>query len=438
MAGAQTKKKPTSQPMKFSGHREVQSGARTGQGRKQTETRFLPYGRQTVTSEDIAAVTRVLLSDWLTQGPTVSQFEVELARLTESKYAVTCSNGTAALHLAMMALGTGLGDKILTTPVTFMADANCARYVGADVLFADIDPSTACISPEAVRRAFENDPDHKIKAVIAVSFAGQAADLAAIHELASEHGATVVSDACHAIGGSYEHDDQKIVLGAGIHAELTVFSFHPVKHVAMGEGGAITCDSETLAQRLQLYRNHGIVRDGFANTDMAYTAAGEAKPWYHELQDLGYNYRLSEIHAALGLSQLCRLHESVERRNLLASRYRKLISETFEPGAVKPLRDRSGVVNAYHLFVVQIDFERFGISRTDVMNRLKEKGVGTQVHYIPIHLQPYYRKLYGHKWGDFPNAEAYYARALSLPMFPDLKDAEIDRVVAALKEVLVK
>ena len=405
---------------------------------KSAAPRFLPYGRQSINELDIRAVSGVLTSDWLTQGPTIPAFEKALAEAVGADYAVACANGTAALHLSMLALGVGPGDKVVTTPITFMADANCARYVGADVVFADIDQDTACMSPDALEQVLRADQDKKIKAVIPVHFAGQPADLSRIHELSKAHGAAVVGDACHAIGGAYTEGAKRYRLGGSPHADMTVFSFHPVKHVAAGEGGAIVTDRTDLAEALQRFRNHGIERTEFINKDMGYTESGEPNPWYHELQVLGFNYRLSDIHAALGLSQLGRLRGSIERRRQIAAIYRTLLAETFADQSVRPLVDREGYTNVYHLFVVLIDFAKFGIGRAEVMNRLKERNIGTQVHYIPIHLQPYYRSLYGTGPGDFPNAENYYGQALSLPMYPDLEDGEIVRVVENLHSILTR
>ena len=403
-----------------------------------SEGRFLPYGRQTVTEEDIRSVIEVLHSDWLTQGPTIDRFERRLADAVDAEHAVACASGTAALHLAMLALGIGPGDRIATSPITFMADANCARYVGADVVFVDIDPETACMSPDALADALSADYEHTIKAIVPVNFAGHPADLPEIHKLARMHGASVVSDACHAIGGSYHEGKFEYRLGGSDHADITAFSFHPVKHVAMGEGGALTTSRNDLADRLRVFRNHGIAKDGFVNADMSTAPDGGINPWYHEMQQLGFNYRLSDIHAALGMSQLSRLTRSVARRNQIAARYRRLIAEHFGVGEVVPLTDKPGVTNAYHLFVVQIDFPVFGESRAEVIHQLRGAAIGTQVHYIPIHLQPYYRDLYGTQPGDLPVAEEYYRRALSLPMYPAMTDGDVDRVIERLHAVLTR
>ena len=400
-----------------------------------TNVRFLPYGRQHVTEADIEAVVKVLRSDWLTQGPSIPAFENKLAKSVEASHAVACANGTAASHLAILALGIGPGDEVVTSPNTFLSSANCARFVGAEVRFADIDASTGLIDLKSLKNVLSADTEHKIKAVIPVHFAGQPTDLPTIHSLAEEHGARIVDDACHAIGACYEHNGRNYKIGGNPHADMTVFSFHPVKHVAMGEGGAITTDNPELAERLRHLRCHGMRKDDFINNDMTRSPDGEVNPWYYEMRELGYNYRLTDIQAALGISQLKRLEWSIERRNIIAAHYRRLLRETFDDD-IQTLTVRDNVTHAYHLFVLLLDFDRFGVSRARVMNRLRESGIGTQVHYIPIHLQPYYRRRYGTGHGNFPNAENYYKQALSIPMYPDLTESDCERVVSSLKQAL--
>lgn len=397
-----------------------------------TEEKFLPYGKHYITDEDIDAVVSVLKSDWLTQGPTVPEFEDVLADYQGTSHAIACSNGTAALHLSILALGLQPGDAVVTSPNTFVASANCARFVGADVIFADIDPATGLIDPESVERMLKKDTGRTIRAIIPVHFAGQPADLPALHELAVQHGAWVVDDACHALGATYTHRDQEYRMGGNPHSDLTVFSFHPVKHVAMGEGGAVVTDNDDLAERIRLYRNHGITRSDRINTDLAHDEDGVANPWYYEMHQLGYNYRLSDIQAALGLSQLQRFQKSLKRRREIARQYRHLITDTFGNGEVVPLEFAAHTTHAYHLFVVKIDFGRLGLSRAVVMNRLRAKGIGTQVHYIPVHLQPYYRHISTTDPWSLPGVEEYYARALTLPMYPELTDGDVERVVEEL------
>lgn len=401
-----------------------------------SEAEFLPYGKQHITNEDVQAVVEVLKSDRLTQGPVVPAFENKLAEYVGAPNVVACANGTAALHLAILAAGVGEGDEIVTTPNTFLASANCARYVGAEVHFADIDAATGLMDPQSLAEVLEADHHKKIKVVIPVNFAGQPVDLAHIHTLAEAHGALVVDDACHALGAEYEYEGQTYRLGGSPHADMTIFSFHPVKHVAMGEGGAIATDDNELAERLRRFCNHGMQKEDFVQSEMALSPDGSLNPWYYEMQELGFNYRLTDMQAALGISQLARLPWSLKRRSRIAAFYRQLLSHSFDGDAVRPLTVLPDRKHAYHLFVVLIDFERFGVCRAAVMNCLKEAGIGTQVHYIPIHLQPYYRRRYGTAPGDFPRAEEYYAKALSLPMYPDLTDADCERVVRSLKAAL--
>ncbi|MFQ5498594.1 MAG: UDP-4-amino-4,6-dideoxy-N-acetyl-beta-L-altrosamine transaminase [Candidatus Zixiibacteriota bacterium] len=399
-------------------------------------TRFLPYGRQDITAEDISVVSDVLRSDWLTQGPQIDRFEAGLASAVGASHAVACANGTAALHLAMLALKIGEGDEVVTSPNTFLASANCARFVGAEVRFADVDASTGLMDPESLEAVLAADIDHKIKAIIPVHFAGQPVDLVRIHELAEKHGARIVDDACHAIGARYTSSDTEFRVGSSPHSDMTVFSFHPVKHVAAGEGGAVTTNDGTLAARLRRFRCHGMQKDGFVNMDMALCSDGQTNPWYYEMQEIGYNYRLTDIQAALAASQLTRLPQSLSQRNQIAREYRSLLSAYFPQRSVVSLDVRPDIFHAYHLFVVQIDFDCFDVSRAELMNRLRQSGIGTQVHYIPVPAQPYYQNRYAHKPGYFAQTERYYERALSLPMFPGLDRADCERVVETLHIIL--
>lgn len=401
-----------------------------------TDEKFLPYGKHHINGDDIDAVVNVLQSDWLTQGPVVPEFEDTLADCQGSLHAVACANGTAALHLSMLALGLKPGDAVVTSPNTFVASANCARFVGAEVVFADIDPATGLIDPDSVERILRKDTDRKIRAIIPVHFAGQPADLPALYDMAEKHGAWLVDDACHALGATYTHGEQEYRVGGNPHSDLTVFSFHPVKHVAMGEGGAVVTDNDDLAERIRHYRNHGIRRSELVNLDLAHGDDGVANPWYYEMHDLGYNYRLTDIQAALGLSQLKRLHQSLTRRREIAERYRRLIADHFKNGEVMPLQVVPQTTHAYHLFVVKVDFDRFGLSRAVVMNRLRADGIGTQVHYIPVHLQPYYRRVSPTDRSSLPGVEEYYARALTLPLYPEMTDSDVERVVEKLASAL--
>lgn len=392
----------------------------------------LPYGRHLIEEDDIAAVADVMRSDFLTTGPAVERFETALARQVAAPHAVVCGTGTAALHLAALVLGLGPEDVSIVPSLTFVATANASRFCGANVVVADVDPETGLMTPEtlddAVRRA-----DGRAKAVFNVHLNGQVGDVVAIEKMARQHGLAIVDDACHAIGTTYRHDGRRHVVGACDHADLTVFSFHPVKTIAMGEGGAVTCRDDALGERLRLFRSHGIERDParFVQDDEAVDAEGLSNPWYYEQQVLGFNYRANDIQCALGLSQLSKIDRLVHRRRELATRYDAALAPLAE--VVRPIRRTPGCEAAWHIYVVAIDFERIGRSRAWVMRRLKERGILTQVHYIPVHRQPYYRPQVS--W-PLPGADAYYAKALTLPLFPGMADEDVDRVVGALAELL--
>lgn len=396
---------------------------------------FLPYGRQHIDDADISAVIAALQSDWLTQGPAVPAFERSLANFLGAQHASVCSSGTAALHLAMLALGIKEGDVVVTSPISFAASANCVRYVGAQVMFTDVDTSTGLMNIESLQSLLANDIQRKIKAIIPVHLAGQPVDLKQIHTMAKAHGAFVVDDACHALGATLKDNGKELFIGGNQYSDMSVFSFHPVKHVATGEGGAITMADEKLARRVAMLRTHGIEREEFVNTREAKDSSGVANPWYYEMKELGFNYRMTDLQAALGSSQMQKLSRSLSIRRQLASHYQKLLVEYFPDSKVKPLRSNNNGMNAWHLFIVQIDFDKCRKSRADVINRLKAEGIGTQVHYIPIPMQPYYQQL-GFTIEQYPQALAFYRQALSLPMYPDLTSEDIERVVETLHSVL--
>ena len=398
--------------------------------------RFYPYGRQQIDDDDIEAVVNVLKSDWLTQGPTIAGFERDLASFLGAKEVVACTSGTAALHLAMLAAGLGERDRVLTSPITFLSSANCARFVGAEVGFVDIDPETGLMDAAALETELKKDTSKSIKAVVPVHMGGQPVDLPRIYELVHGHGAIVVDDACHAIGAAYDHMEKSYSIGGNPHSDMTVFSFHPVKHVAMGEGGAVTTNDSRLAEALRLYRNHGMVKGEGVESEAAYDSNGQVNPWYYEMQALGFNYRLTDFQAALGINQLKKLPQSLEKRRRIAQRYRRLLEKHFVDGSVRALKSGESRSHAYHLFVVMIDFERFGVSRAQVMNQLREKGIGTQVHYIPLYRQPYYRRCCGAEAADYPGSEAYYAQALSIPMYPNLTESDCEIIVTELRSAL--
>ncbi|MEA1653181.1 UDP-4-amino-4,6-dideoxy-N-acetyl-beta-L-altrosamine transaminase [Nitrospirillum sp. BR 11164] len=397
---------------------------------------YLPYGRQAIDEDDIAAVTAVLRGDWLTQGPTVTRFEQAFAEAVGARHAIACANGTAALHLACMALDLQPGDAVVVPSVTFLATANAARYCGAEVAFADVDPETglmgAADAEAAIARA--EAAGWRVRALAPVHFAGQAADLDALADLAQARGLAIIEDACHAVGSRRAgRAGDTVAIGACDRSAMACFSFHPVKTIAAGEGGMVTTSDDALARSLRRDVSHGMVRDpaAFQDRTAAFGADGGANPWYYEMPAPGYNYRLTDIHAALGLSQLGKLDRFVRRRAEMVARY----DERLAPLApVIRHAGRSGGAPAWHLYVVLIDFAALGRDRAAVMAALKAQGVGSQVHYIPVHHQPYYRARYGRL--DLPGADGWYGACLSLPLFPAMTDGDVDRVVAALEHLI--
>ena len=384
----------------------------------------IPYGKQNITQADIDAVVEVLKADYLTQGPKIKEFEDAFASYVDAKYAVAVSNGTAALHLCALALNVSEGQKVITTPITFAASANCVRYCGGEVVFGDIDPETYLLDINSVRELLEASPKGTYSGVIPVDFAGRAVDLEAYRKLANEFGVWIIEDACHAPGGSFiKSNGQESKCGSGEFADLAIFSFHPVKHIASGEGGMITTDDESLYNRLLALRTHGIVKNDNLYTNGVDFASGvenaESYPaWYMEMQELGYNYRLTDFQAALGFSQLQRADEGINRRREIASTYEKAFKDK------DFIKGQSGVVagHAYHLYVIEVD-DRLGL-----YNHLREKQIYAQIHYIPCHLMPYYRDL-GWKEGDCYNSENYHRRCISLPMYPSLKEQDLQKII---------
>lgn len=383
---------------------------------------MIPYGRQWIDDDDIAAVVETLRGEWLTQGPAVERFEGVVAEYCGADHAVAVANGTAALHAAAYAAGLGPGKLLWTSPNTFAASANCARYLGADVDFVDIDDDTWCMSIAALeeRLAASEKAGRLPDVVVPVHFAGQPCEMSAIGALAERYGFAVVEDAAHAIGASLSG----VRVGACRQSAMTTFSFHPVKIVTTAEGGMVTTNDESLADRLRLFRHHGITRD---ERLMEHASEGG---WYYEQIDLGYNYRITDLQSALGISQMSRIDEFVERRERLASRYSELLAEL-------PLRLPTllpGRASAWHLFVVRVTGSA-GVDRTALYDSLKAAGIGANVHYIPVHLHPYYRRL-GFGPGDFPVAERYYSEAITLPLYPSMSDEQQDHVVRAITEAL--
>ncbi|WP_422931561.1 UDP-4-amino-4,6-dideoxy-N-acetyl-beta-L-altrosamine transaminase [Singulisphaera sp. PoT] len=385
------------------------------QGGTPVRRTLLPYGKQTVDDDDIAAVVDVLRSDWLTTGPAVEEFERALAKAVGTIEAVAISNGTAALHAALYALGVGPGDEVIVPAMTFAATANAAVFLGATPVFADVDPDTLLIDPEQVTARITP----KTKAVIAVDYAGQPCDYNALREVTSPRGLRLVDDACHAIGGS---DRGRRV---GSLADLNTFSFHPVKHITTGEGGAITTDDSELARRMRLFRNHGITTD--------HRQREKQGRWSYEMVDLGFNYRLSDIQCALGMSQLRKLPDWIARRQEIARQY----DEAFRamPG-VNPLERREDVSHAYHIYVVRFDPNFLNTDRGTLFSALRAEGIGVNVHYIPVHLHPFYRERFGTRPGLCPVAEAAYEQVLSLPIFPAMSDRDVEDVIVAVDKVV--
>lgn len=389
-----------------------------------TLSKPIPYGRQDISEADIRAVADVLRSDWLTQGPAIPRFENEVAKYCGVNHALAVCNATSALHLACRALGLGPGDRLWTSPNTFVASANCALYCGATVDFVDIDPQTYNMCAKALEEklSIAAKAGRLPKIVIPVAFAGQSADMRAIAELGKQYGFRIIEDASHAIGGEY--NGRKI--GCCEFADITVFSFHPVKIITTGEGGMLLTNQADVYSRLGLLRTHGITRD-FAQ--MSTQRANE--PWYYEQIELGYNYRITDIQAALGASQMDRLDEFVQRRRQLAERYTRRL-------ATLPLntpQQDPHTKSAWHLYVVWIDPGRTSKRRQEVFASMRNAGILVNVHYIPVHLQPFYRSL-GFARGDFPQSESYYANAISLPLYAGLSDDEQDYVIATLRESL--
>jgi UDP-4-amino-4,6-dideoxy-N-acetyl-beta-L-altrosamine transaminase len=383
----------------------------------------IPYGRQHITEADIAAVTDVLRGPYLTQGPHIAQFETAFAEYVGSQYAIAVANGTAALHLCCLALGVTTGTRVITSPITFSASANCVRYCGGEVHFADIDPETALLDVDAVRALLAKHPEGYFAGIIPVDFAGYPVDMAAFRALADEHGLWLLEDSCHAPGASFTDATGTVHrCGDSSLADLAIFSFHPVKHIAAGEGGMITTNDENLYKHLLRLRTHGITNKPGDFTDL-YSGEPERGGWYMQMQELGYNYRLTDFQAALGNSQLQRADEMLAQRQALAKRY----DEAFTGSNATIIVPPAGVGHAYHLYIIQV------VDRKGLYDFLRTRNIMAQVHYIPVHLMPYYREL-GWKPGDFPNAEHYYAQCLSLPLFPTLTQDEQDYVIDSVNE----
>lgn len=384
---------------------------------------MIPYGRQDITQADIDAVVSVLQSDFLTQGPAVPRFEETVAAHVGANHALAVNSATSALHIACIALGLGAGDLLWTSPITFVASANCGLYCGAEVDFVDIDSSTYNLCPKALeaKLLIAEKAGRLPKVVVAVHLCGQPCDMAAIHALGKRFGFKIVEDASHAIGGKYRNE----FIGNCRYSDITVFSFHPVKIITTAEGGMALTNNKALAERMSLLRSHGITRD---NSLMTRESDG---PWYYQQIDLGFNYRITELQAALGVSQMQRLDAYVARRHELARRYDALLQGL---PLVTPWQ-HPDAYSGFHLYVIRLQLTESGKTHRNIFEALREKGIGVNLHYIPVHTQPYYEQM-GFKKGDYPEAEQYYAQAISLPMYQSLTDAQQDEVVAAIKEIL--
>lgn len=396
---------------------------------------MLSYGRQSISEDDIAAVTAALRSDFLTQGPLIEQFERRFAARLGVKHAVAVNSATAALHLAMKVLGLGPGDRVVTSPITFLASANAAAYVGAVPDFVDVEPVTTTLDPRLLELEWRDDT----RAVVAVDYAGQSADLPEIARIARARGAYVIEDACHAVGGAFHAAGQPgraWAAGANPWADIGIFSFHPVKTMTTGEGGMLVTQDDEWARRARLLRSHGIERDPVRfETPADDEVLGEKGPWFYEMQALGCNYRLTDLQCALGLSQLARLDTFTARRREIVAAYNAAFSglDWLRPPGLRHPADAA--TTSWHLYTVQIDFAALGRPRAQVMAELRSAGIGTQVLYIPVHLQPWYRRTYGYGPGKCPVAEAFYARALSLPLYPAMTEADVAYVITTIKAI---
>jgi UDP-4-amino-4,6-dideoxy-N-acetyl-beta-L-altrosamine transaminase len=396
------------------------------------------YGRQFVDEKDIQSIIDVLNSTNLTQGPKVAEFESALCDETDADFAVCLNSGTSALHIACLASGVGNGDEVITSPISFVASANCAVYCGARPVFADIYSDTYNISPEEIEKKITSHT----KAIIPVDFAGQSCDMEAIRQIVSAtekkygHKIYIIEDACHALGSLYKNKK----VGSCAFSDMTVMSFHPVKHITTGEGGVVMTNDEGLLRKLRLSRSHGITSnpEEFINKDLAFPTQHSTlntqhspNPWYYEQIALGYNYRITDIQCALGLSQLKKFPRFCKRRREIVNQYNTAFKD-WEFSQI-PFEDSSCESN-FHLYVLLFDFEKINIDRARFMLELQQKGIQTQVHYIPVHLQPFYRKHFGTNIGDYPNAEQYYKKCLSIPLFPTLKDSEVKHIVKTVKD----
>lgn len=380
---------------------------------------MIGYGHQYIDDSDIEAVVNVLKSDYLTQGPSITDFEKKICDITGAKYCVAVSNATAGLHIAVAALELKEGDEGITTPNTFLASSNCMVYNNLKPVFADIDPVSYNIDPEEIKKHITK----KTKLLVPVHFAGLSCEMDKIAEIAKENNLYVIEDAAHAIGSQYADGSY---VGNCKYSDMTVFSFHPVKTITTAEGGAVTTNSDELYQKLLMLRSHGVTKDESILTK-------NPGPWYYEMHSLGFNYRMTDMQAALGVTQLQKLDFFKKRRREVIAMYNKAFAGM---KYLKTPYEPENVSSCFHLYVTQIDFDSLGKTRTQVMQELRDRGIGTQVHYIPVPTQPYYKNTFGYKDGDYPIAEKYYEQELSLPLYPGLSDDDVNTVIKAVKEVV--
>jgi perosamine synthetase len=374
---------------------------------------FLPYGQQWIDDEDIESVIATLASPWITQGPKIPEFEEKVAQYVGARYAVAFSNGTAALHAACYAAGVGQGDEVITSPITFVASANCALYVGAKPVFVDINSQTYNLDTDLIEKAITPNT----RAIIPVDFTGQPVDMDVINDIAKKHKFVVIQDAAHSFGATYKGEK------VGKLADMTMFSFHPVKHITTGEGGLIATDSEEYAEKLRLFRSHGITKD---NVQV------DEGPWYYEMVDLGYNYRMTDIQAALGITQLKKIDQFVDARRRIASYYHQKFSNL--DGVITHCQHPE-TNSSWHLYILRLELGSFKVDRREIFEALRAENIGVHVHYIPVHFQPYYKNL-GYKKGLCPIAEKWYEEVMTLPLFPKMLQSDMDSVVEGVKKVL--
>ncbi len=408
----------------------------------------IPYGHQWITEEDIKEVIKVLKSDWITQGPKIEKFEKVVADYVGAKYAVAVSSGTAALHSACFAAGITQGDEVIVTPITFAASSNCILYVGGTPVFADIREDTYNIDPKEIERKITD----KTKAIISVDFAGQPADLDEIHKIAQKHNLIVIEDASHALGAEYKRNPQSeirnpklndwVKVGSCIHSDMVCFSFHPVKHITTGEGGVVVTNDKEYYEKFLMFRIHGITKDSnrFVNKDLAFTHNSQltthnSNPWYYEMQELGYNYRITDFQCALGISQLKKLDKFLERRREIANQYNEAFKEISELTIPITNYQSSITKSAWHIYVIRLELDKLKATRKKIFEALRAKNIGVQVHYIPVYYHPYYQKL-SYKKGLCPNAEKYYEEAITLPLFPKMSDRDVNKVIVTLKKII--